>query len=234
MTASKLTHFRLCPFSRSIRIALAELGIEHVLAEERPWDWRAQFLALNPSGDLPVLETADGLVLSGSYAISEYLGETVRQGPRDDRRLDLFPGSIEDRSEVRRLVDWFHRKLDAEVSREMLREKLYVRMRPELPPQAPDAELMRALRSNLRYHLDYIGYLADQRRWLAGDDMSFADFAAAAHLSCLDFLGEVPWDAQPAARQWYARVKSRPSFRPLLADRVPGVVAPAHYADLDF
>lgn len=231
---SKLTHFRLCPHSRSIRLALAELDIDVTLVEERPWEWRPALLALNPAGDLPVLQLSDGFVISGCYAISEYLGEMMRDAPPDERRLDPFPGSPEDRAEVRRLVDWFHRKLDADVSREMLREKLHTRMRPELAAQAPDAELLRALRANLRHHLSYVGYLADQRRWLAGDELSFADLAAAAHLSCLDYLDEVPWESQPAAQQWYVRLKSRPSFQPLLADRVPGLPPPAHYTDLDF
>jgi glutathione S-transferase len=231
---SILTHYRLCPFSRSIRLALTELGIDFALAEEQPWDWRPQFLALNPSGDLPVLQLADGLVVAGSYAISEYLGELIRRTPPEERLAELFPGTTDDRTEVRRLIDWFHGKLDREVTREMLRERLHARVRADLAAQPPDVELLRALRANLRYHMSYIGWLADQRRWLAGDEMSFADLVAASHLSCLDYLGEVPWDGHAAARTWYQRLKSRPSFRPLLADRVAGVAPPRHYADLDF
>lgn len=231
---ARLTHFKLCAFSRSIRMALDELDIEVELVEELPWEWRPAFLALNPAGDLPVLELGDGLVVSGAYAISEYLGEMVHRSPPDERPFDLFPGTDEDRAEVRRLIDWFHRKFNSECSREMLRERVEVRLRPELARKSPDLEMLRALRANLRYHMSYIAYLADQRRWLAGDDMSFADLAAAAHLSCLDYLDEVPWDAYPGARDWYVRVKSRPSFRSLLADRVAGVVPPMHYANLDF
>lgn len=231
---SKLTHFRLCPFSRSIRVLLAELDTPAELAEEKPWEWRPEFLALNPSGDLPVLQLDDGLILSGAYAISEYLGEVARRAPPDENVRDPFPGQLEDRAEVRRLVDWFHRKLDAEVTRELLKEKLWPRMRPEQADQTPDPELMRALRSNLRYHLSYVCYLVDQRRWLAGDEMSFADIAAAAHVSAIDYLNEISWDDHPAARQWYQRMKSRPAFRSLLADRVPGVPPPLHYTDPDF
>jgi glutathione S-transferase len=231
---SLLTHFRLCPYSRSIRLALTELGITFSMVDERPWDWRPQFLALNPSGDLPVLQLADGLVIAGAYAISEYLGELVRRTPPEERVAELFPGTTDDRTEVRRLVDWFHGKLDREVTREMQRERLYSRLRPELANRSPDAELMRALRANLRYHLRYVGWLTDQRRWLAGDEMSFADLAAASHLSCLDYIGEVPWADHPAARTWYQRIKSRPSFRPLLTDRIPGVPPPVHYSELDF
>ena len=228
----KLTHYRLCPHSRSVRLALAELAIEVTLAEEQPWQWRPAFLQLNPAGDLPVLEIMGGPILCGAYAISEYLSEERRWHPPDGRHVALFPRNTEDRAEVRRLVDWFAGKLDREVTRELLIEKVYARERE--PSHAPDAAALRAIRSNLRYHLSYASYLADQRRWLAGDELSFADMAAAAHLSVLDYLGEVPWEDYPVAKLWYARLKSRPSFRALLADRIPGVPPPLHYTDLDF
>lgn len=231
---ARLTHFTLCPFSRSIRLALGEMDIRFELSEELPWTWRPAFLALNPAGSLPVLELGDGLVVSGTYAISEYLGDLSRRTAPEDRTIDLFPGSDEDRAEVRRLVDWFHRKLEIEVSRDLLREKVEARLRPELSRSRPDTELMRALRANLRYHMSYIAYLADQRRWLAGDALSFADLAAAGHLSCLDYLDEVPWDSYPAARDWYVRLKSRPSFRALLLGRLTGIAPPSHYDNLDF
>lgn len=231
----RLTHYRLCPRSRSVRLTLAEAGIDVQLIDENPWEWRQGFLAKNPAGELPVLEYDDGLTLCGVYSISEYLGddENAKAGRTAGRASALFPGTREDRAEVRRLVDWFHGKFDREVTRELLFEKVFQRMKPS-GPQSPDVGLLRAARANLRYHLSYIAFLADQRRWLAGEEMSFADLAAAAHLSTTDYLGEIPWDEVPAAKAWYQRVKSRPSFRPLLADRVPGTPPPVGYTDLDF
>ncbi len=229
-----LTHFRLCPHSRSVRLLLGELGLAVDLIEERPWEYRPELLAMNPAGELPVL-TLDGggPALCGSYAISEYIAEEVKANPRERHRPPIFPGSRADRAEIRRLVDWFHGKLHREVTREILEERVYRAYR-QSGAGAPDVTILRAVRANLRYHLSYIAYLAHQRHWLAGDDMSFADLAAAAHLSCLDFLGEVPWDDYEPARIWYARIKSRPAFRPLLAEHISGVAAPSHYADLDF
>jgi glutathione S-transferase len=227
----KLSHYRLCPFSRSIRLALAELGIEVDFAEERPWEWRPQFLAVNPSGDLPVLELEGGPVLCWAYAVSEYFGEQMTEDTPGGAGVLLFPGTPQERAEVRRLVDWFHGKFDREVTRELLNEKVYPRgsARP-----APEPDVMRAIRANLRYHMSYIGYLAERRRWLAGEEMSFADLAAAAHLSSVDYLGEVPWEQYPGAKTWYSRVKSRRCFRPILADLIPGARPPLHYAALDF
>jgi glutathione S-transferase len=229
-----LTHFRLCPFSRSARLALAELGMEVELLEERPWEWRPEFLALNPAGELPVLQLEDGPALSGVYAISEYLGESDPNDPDGEPLVALFPGSRAERAEIRRLVDWFNGKLNREVTQEILNEKVYARLQPGAGGLTPDTDVLRAIRTNLRYHMSYIGHLAERRRWLAGDELSFADLAAAAHLSSVDYLGEVPWEEFEPAKVWYARMKSRRAFRSILADRMPGATPPAHYANLDF
>ena len=228
-----LTHFRLCPRSRAVRIALAEIGIAPELVEERPWEWRPDFLALNPAGELPVLALEGGLVLCGSYAITEYFAGMLENMQKDGRPAPLFHGSLAERAEQRRLVDWFHGKLDREATRELLHERVYGHLMGE-GGHTPDTEALRAIRANLRYHLSYVNHLAHERRWLAGDEMSFADLAAAAHLSAIDYLGEIRWDDYTAAKSWYARVKSRPSFRPLLADRLPGIAPAPVYTDLDF
>jgi glutathione S-transferase len=225
-----LLHYPLCAFSRSIRLALAECGMEAELAEERPWEWRPDFLALNPAGTLPVLLTEGHGAIVGSYAISEYLSDTA--GERDSRLFQPLPVEAAARAEARRLIDWFHRKFHDEVTAYLVEEKVFRRFGPHSAP--PDMEAMRAGHDNLRYHLSYIGHLAETRSWLAGDAISFADLAAAAHLSALDYLGEVPWEEHEAVKNWYALLKSRPSFRPLLQDRVAGFTPSGTYADLDF
>lgn len=230
----KLTHYRLCPHSRSIRLVLGELELAVEEFEERPWNLGKGFLSLNPAGELPVLEIDAGPVLCGTYAISEYIAEELKRHPKDNLAVPLFPGSREDRAEVRRLVEWFHGKLHRDVTRELLFEKVYARLEPGNSGHTPDADILRTARSNLRYHMSYVGHLAHGRNWLAGEDLSFADLAAAAHLSTIDYFDEVPWEAFPQTKDWYARIKSRPSFRPLLADRVAGTPPPRHYINLDF
>jgi glutathione S-transferase len=238
---NKLTHFTLCPMSRAIRLALAEHDIEFELIEERPWEWRPAFLALNPAGELPVLQLTNGAMVFGAYAICEYLGETLDEphslasaGVRaPSSSFSLFPGDSDERAEVRRLIDWFNRKFDREVSQDLMAERIVPRLAPS-SNSVPRPDVLRAVRANMKYHLRYLGFLADQRRWLAGESMSFADLAAAAHVSVADYLAEIPWEQHEAAKAWYQRIKSRPSFRQLLADRLPGFPPPKHYADLDF
>jgi glutathione S-transferase len=227
-----LLHHPFCPHSRFARIALGEYGLAARLIEERVWERREDFLKLNPAGTTPVLLEEAGPAVPGAGIIAEYLDETrgaASGGP------GLLPAQAGDRVEVRRLTHWFNSKFFAEVSHPLVHERLYKRfMSPVQGGGPPDTDLMRAARSNIRYHMAYIGWLVRMRDWLAGDRLSYADLAAAAHLSVVDYLGDVPWNEDAAARAWYARVKSRPSFRPLLADMLAGIPPSPTYADLDF
>lgn len=227
-----LYHHPLDPHSRFIRLILAEYGLDPELVEERAFERRHEFLVLNPAGTTPVLIEQTGAIIPGAGPICEFLDET-RGHILGDRRL--LPEVPAERIEVRRLLDWFNQKFFAEVSGWLVTEKVYKRfMTAEQGGGAPQMELVRAARSNIRYHLRYIGYLVGRRNWLAGREMTYADLAAAAHLSSVDFLGDVPWSEDEMAKHWYARVKSRPGFRALLADRVPGITPADAYADLDF
>jgi glutathione S-transferase len=219
-----LYHFWLSPLSRKVRLILQEKGLDFTMKVEKAWERRPEFLALNPAGEVPVLIEPDGTVLCDAGAISEFLDETYK----DKLLIGLNPV---DRAETRRLAAWFDGKMNREVSESLIFEKVMKRL---LAVGQPDSSAIRAAKANLAYHLDYISYLAERRRWLAGDHFSVADISAAAHLSALDYLGDVPWDEHEPAKDWYARIKSRPSFRPLLGDHLPGSPPPKHYADLDF
>ncbi len=219
-----LYHLWLSPFCRKVRIVLREKGLDFELKTESLWERREEFLAINPAGEVPVLVEDDGTAIADSGVICEYLEEVAPEPP-------LLPGTASGRAEVRRLVAWFDGKFSAEVSDNLVGEKIIKRL---LRRGAPDGRAIRAGRENIHYHLDYIGWLAERRTWLAGSDLSLADITAAAHLSAVDYLGDVPWDQHQPAKDWYARIKSRPSFRAILADTIPGEPPPRHYADLDF
>jgi glutathione S-transferase len=226
-----LFYHPLCPFSRYVRLILGEYGIEVRLVEERFWERREEFLLLNPAGQIPVL-VADGQpAIPGASIIAEYIEET-HTAERENR---LLPATLGERVEVRRLASWFNDKFHSEVSGPLVSERVFKRhMTVEQGGGPPDTGAMRAARHNIRYHLAYIGWLVRTRDWLAGDRLSLADLAAAAHLSAADYLGDVPWTADEAAKNWYARVKSRPSFRTILADTLAGLPPAKSYADLDF
>jgi len=224
-----LIHFSLDPFSRRVRLALAEYQIGSEIIDEEPWDPSPDIFALNPAGTLPIYLENSKTVISGIEAIGEYLEETRGQRPT------LLPGSAVERAEIRRLVGWFDTKFYAEVSEPVVREKVVRRfLDREAGGGAPDMGRVRQAMTQLRVHLDYVSQLADSRPWLAGKNISLADLSAAAHLSVIDYFGDIPWTEYRAAKSWYQRIKSRPSFRPLLADAVRGLTPAAAYADLDF
>ena len=219
-----LYHGWLSPFSRKVRIVLGEKGMAFDLVVEKDWERRQEFLAMNPAGTVPVLVEPDGTVLSDSRAICEYLDETQPGEP-------LAGADPLASAEVRRLTAWFDEKFYREVTNNLVGEKLYKRF---MAMGQPDSGAIRAGHQNLGPHLEYVGWLCERRSWLAGRTFSLADAAAAAQISCVDYLGDVPWKDYAGAKDWYARVKSRPSFRPLLADHIPGLPPPRHYANLDF
>lgn len=224
-----LIHFALDPFSRRLRLSLAEYGVPVELIDEEPWEPSAAIFELNPAGTLPVYLEDASTALCGIESIGEFLEETK------SARVSLIPGDVYERAEVRRLTGWFDGKFYAEVSEPVLTEKLIRRfLRREKGGGGPDTARVRNAMTLLRDHLDYIGHLADHRTWLAGGHLSLADLAAAAHLSAVDYFGDIPWSDYPVAKSWYQRVKSRPSFRPLLADSIRGMAPGPHYADLDF
>jgi len=214
----------LSPFCRKVRLLLKEKRLSFEVKDEPVWEQREEFFKLNPAGEVPVLVDENGLTISGSYAIVEYLEEGYENS-------NFLGSTLAERAEIRRLTTWFDMKFYQEVSQIILFERVFRRL---VGGGQPDSDMIREARRNIHYHLDYIAYLKRNRTWLGGEFMSVADFAAAAHISVLDYLGDIDWADVPEVREWYALIKSRPSFRPLLADRVRGFRPPSHYDNPDF
>jgi len=220
---AKLYHVPLSPYCRKVRLCLAEKRIECELVEERYWEKAPDFLRRNPAGKVPVLKLEDRF-LTESTPICEYIEEKFPEPP-------LMPRAADARYEVRRLVAWFDDKFHSEVTANLLYERVNKKM---MKQGFPDSAKIKAGARAIKFHLDYMAWLLDRRRWLAGDVMTLADFAAAAHLSSLDYISDVDWNRSETVKDWYAKIKSRPAFRNILADQVSGFPPPAHYADLDF
>lgn len=223
----RLLQHRLDPASRLVRLMLAEYGIGIDLEDVKPWRRDAHFLELNPAAMTPVLTDEGQPNAVGALACLHIIED--RYSPA--AVSGLFPAQPADRAEMWRLIDWVLVKLNDEVTRYVIEEKIVKR---DLPGATPDPGVLRVAKANLAEHLLYFNWLFATRQWIAGDVMTLADFALAAHLSALDYLGDVNWDAAVEVRQWYARIKSRPAFRTLLNDRVGGMPPHAGYADLDF
>jgi len=221
----QLYQFPLCPYSRKVRLLLAEKGVAHELVRVSPWQQDDEFSDLNPAGETPVLvEAAKGIVLIDSGAICDYFEETLDKAP-------MIPGTAIDRAEIRRLVAWFDGRMHREVVAPLMRERMHKRL---IHRASPDTGELRKAMTACNAHMDYIDYLLDHRRWLAGPALTLADLAAAAQLSVADYLGGVDWRGHKQTADWYAVMKSRPSFRPLLAERMEVIQPPSHYDKPDF
>ena len=220
----QLLQFPLCPFTRKVRLLLAEKGVPYEPVRESPWARRDEFLHLNPAGQTPVMLDGDrGLVLIDSMAICEYFEETV------DRNA-MLNGTAADRAEQRRLVTWFDTQFHREITGPLLMERMEKRI---VHRTSPDTRALREAMKAAVEHLDYIDFLLDHRAWLGGATMSLADLAAAAQISIADYLGGIDWKSHDQAKRWYIGMKSRPSFRPLLSERMEGIAPPADYEKLD-
>lgn len=227
-----LFHSPLALPSRFVRLVFGEFGEEIALIEEKPWARRKEFLSANPANVLPFLIAERDCTVAGAGVIVEYLDETRGPLMRGER---LYPDDPFARAEIRRLMAWFLDKMNGEVVHPLVRERVFkLQMTADEGGGSPDTKAMRTARTNLVQHMRYLNWLAGTRNWLGGENRSYADLAGAAALSSLDYMGEITWGDYPAARDWYARMKSRPAFRPLLADRVRSLAPASHYADLDF
>ena len=222
----RLLQYRLDPASRLARLMFAEYGVAVDLEDIRPWTRDPAILELNPAATVPIL------IEDGMPPIVGTLGviHAIEDGYAPENVAGLVPAEPVARAEMWRLLEWVLVKLNDEVTRYILEEKIVKRDQRG----TPEPGVLRVAKANLAEHLLYFNWLFATRHWIAGDTMTLADFALAAHLSSLDYLGDVLWDTSVETRHWYARIKSRPAFRPLLQDRVAGMPAATGYADLDF
>ena len=221
----QIYQFPLCPFSRKVRLHLGEKGVGYELVRENPWERRDEFLDLNPSGQTPVLiDKARGTVLAYSSAICEYFEETIEASP-------MISGTAANRAEIRRLVAWFDEQFFAQVTAPLMHERMEKRI---VKRESPDAGMLRMAMKNANSLLDYVDWLLDHRNWLGGAALSLADLTAAAQISVADYLGGIDWRGHEATKGWYSGLKSRPSFRPLLSERMEIITPPPHYDMVDF
>jgi glutathione S-transferase len=215
-----LFHHPLCPHSRFVRLALSEYGLPVRLVGERVWERREDFLILNPAGTIPVLVVEGMSPVPNASIIAEYLDEIYGS----DLSNRLLPHDTDLRIEVRRLTSWFNDKFFADVSGPLTEERYKQYMPIDVGGGSPDRAVLREVREILPDHLAYIGLLLCKHGWLASDQLTYADLAAAAHLSAAEYLGDMPWPEDGTIKRWYARMQSRPSFQSMLTEAWRGFV----------
>ena len=222
----RLWHWPIDPLARTVRLALAEKGWSFEPIVIKPWVSDLELAALAPGASAPALLDTDAEVRTsavGTLAICEYI-EEAQSAPR------LLPFPPGERAETRRLWQWSEESF-AGINNTLLAERVSQWVRRE---HAPNSTALRQGAHALKNRMTFLDALAGERSYLAGRNLSIADLSVAAHLSAYDYFGDVPWDATPDLKAWYGRMKSRPSFRALLADRVDGAKPVKHYANLDF
>jgi glutathione S-transferase len=219
----KLYHFPLCPFSRNVRLLLSEKSIQFELINENYWERSYQLMKLNPAVETPVIVDSNNII-SDINAILEYLEEKYET-------ISFLDGDPVQNAQIRRIAGWFNNKFYHEVSKHIINERI---IKFYLKTGNLDVRVLKIAKNNVLYHIDYLDFLLKSNNWLAGDKLSFADVSAASQISVLDYLGDMPWERSNSVKEWYALIKSRPSFRKLLEDRVKGFTPSLHYANLDF
>ncbi len=223
----RLYHHPICPFSRKVRILLAAKEIGFDLIQENFWERRKELIAMNAAGTVPVLfDNGNAAVISNSAVIIEYLEE------KHQETKSFLGNSLLERAEVRRLQNWFDEKFYHEVGKYILNERFFNRYLPGA--HSPDSEILRVARSNLNIHMSYIEYILETRKYMAGDHISIADFAAAAQVSVVDYFGDINWNHYSSVKDWYCLIKSHKIFGEILKDKLPNVVPPEWYSKLDF
>ena len=223
----KIYHQTICPFSRKVRILLAEKDIEVELVTENFWERREEFIAMNTMGTVPVLFNINsGEIISCSSVIAEYINETYNEG------ADFIGNSISQRAESRRIQYWFDHKFFNEVTKVILEERYFNRFLKNQPSASPNKIMI--CKNNLEIHLGYMEYLLSKRQYLAGEVITIADFAAAGQISSLDYFGDINWRNHNTVKDWYCLIKSQKGFKKILTDKVPGILPPLWYNKLDF
>jgi glutathione S-transferase len=198
--------------------------MDHELVVDLPWKRKNAFSENHVFSDLPALQEIDGTILEGWYAIVEHLELHYRS-------TSLLRVTQKERAETRRIVTLFNEMFFADVTKNVVFEKV---MNKYIANASPDSSCIRKGNAAMGKYLDYVSWLMDRRNWLAGDEFTLADICAAAQISCVDYVGSMEWERHPNVKEWYMRVKSRPSFRGILADRISNIIPPAHYSELDF
>ena len=218
-----LYHYYLCSSSRYIRLILEEHKISYDTQLENYWKPQTDFLKLNPAGHLPVLVNEENFPVVGANACIEYVKDL-------EVRSKLFVNDYREKAEINRLVHWFDVIFKKEVFDPIIYEKIFSGILDNI---TPNSENIRAALNNLDFHIQYFNYLLNSKNYFIKDDLTYLDFLAAANFSVLDYLGVLNFKDYENIKEWYFKIKSRPSFKTLLKDQIVGLNPHENYKIID-
>ncbi|WPX97960.1 glutathione S-transferase family protein [Candidatus Fokinia crypta] len=225
----QLHYSSICPLSRMVRIALLEQKYQLHLVEENYVHDNHEILAINPLGTLPFMVFQDNTVIKNLWGIIDYIinkndifGHTV---------MPSFLKNFE-RAEILFNVEWFCTKFFNDVTLPIIQQKIVNFTTKRIPPNS--TSIRNALR-NMHIHMEYLKLSLAESNYIESSTPTIADYSAAAQISILDYTGDIMWNTiNKRIKGWYSLIKSRPSFRTVLKDRILSLSPPPHYEDPDF
>ncbi len=213
----------LCPFSKQFIVLLSELGLKYNIIKEDYWLKNPAFVRLSPWLELPVI-IIDETIVTGIYPCLEYLIDLKKDS-------HLFGNDPQILVCIRQIINWFNQHCYYEVVKNIINEKL---IKPDLKKEYTDSNILRASKTALHKHMMQLNAIISTQQYIVSESITYADISAASHFAVLDYFNEINWQNYPKIKDWYCLIKSRPSFRATLYEKVKGINPPKHYLELDF
>jgi glutathione S-transferase len=203
----RLHGFASSNYHNVVKLVLLEKGLDFEEVTSYPPADEA-YRSKNPTGKYPCLEIEDGTFLGESKVILDYLEEAFPQVP-------LLPASPSSRARVRELMQIVDLYLELP-ARRLYPEALFGEKVGAALKATVRAELARGV-AGLRERARFAPYIA-------GPELTLADFGAAIHLPLISITtraiyGEDVLDALPAVRRHRELMNERASLKRVKADR---------------
>lgn len=199
----KLIGSHTSPYTRKVRIVLAEKKIEYDFVVESPWTPGNKVADYNPLGKIPVLVLDDDTALFDSRVIVEYIDNVTPNNK-------LFPAPNRERIEVKRWEALADGLCDAAVA---------ALLEGKRPANEQSANWIERQLAKVKRALAFMSEELDDKSFCMGTHISMADLALGTALGYLNFrFPEIAWQADhPNLSKLYDKLMQRPAF----ADTLP-------------
>ncbi|HEX6793676.1 MAG TPA: glutathione S-transferase family protein [Casimicrobiaceae bacterium] len=164
--------------------------------------YKDEFLAINPSHMVPVLEDGD-FRLTESSAILKYLADTIDS--------PAYPKPLRQRARVNERMDW----INTQMSRDFTYGFVYPQVLPMFKREDPavQAATLSWGRERARGWMKVLDtHVLGANRYVCGDAMTIADYFAAPFIALGDVI-RCDYGAYPNVKRWLTAMKALPSWR---------------------